>query len=73
MLYIAVFIYEYKYKNHLRLFRYIYGGKTSLEEYDESNLFWLKIKNSMKQYFDLIYQASFRNDSFSKLQKIAKI
>ncbi|GET03220.1 kinase-like domain-containing protein [Rhizophagus clarus] len=41
--------------------RYIYGGRLSLEEYDTS-------KNWVEQNFNLVYQTSFENDFFLKLQ-----
>src|SRR6266498_1343488 len=72
-------------------FRYIYGGRLSLKEYDTSDIikvlvaaselslqelithlqsFLIENKtNWMEQNFDLIYQKSFENDSFSELQK----
>src|SRR3954452_16470915 len=72
-------------------FRYIYGGKLSLEEYDASDIIKIlftarelrihelipylqtflieKKANWMEQNFSLIYQTSFENDSFLKLQK----
>src|SRR3954452_4561118 len=71
-------------------FRYIYGGRLSLEEYDALDIikilvaaselslqhlvfhlqyFLIKNKsNWMEQNFNLIYQTSFRSDTFSKLQ-----
>src|SRR5581483_97550 len=75
-------------------FWYIYGGRLSLEEHDNSNIIKLLIaanelslqeliihlqsflienkKNWMKQNFNLIYQTSFENDSFLKLQSFCK-
>src|SRR6266498_4830256 len=72
-------------------FRYIYGGRLSLEEYDNSDIIKILVAanelslqelitylqsflienkaNWMEQNFDLIYQISFENDSFLKLQK----
>ncbi|EXX57601.1 carbohydrate-binding module family 13 protein [Rhizophagus irregularis DAOM 181602=DAOM 197198] len=71
--------------------RYIYSGKLSLNEYDNSDIiqiliaanelslqelipylqfFLIENKASwMEQNFNLIYQTSFENDSFSELQK----
>ncbi|CAB4440683.1 unnamed protein product [Rhizophagus irregularis] len=73
------------------LLKYIYGGKLSLNEYDNSDIIQILIaanelgfqelipylqsfliKNEaswMEQNFNLIYQTSFKNDSFSELQK----
>src|SRR5690242_6693783 len=73
------------------LFRYIYGGKISLEKYNPQDIvgilvtcnelglqelvphlqtFLVENKSSwMEQHFDLIYKASFDNESFSTLQK----
>src|SRR6266480_4565783 len=72
-------------------YRYIYGGRLSLEEHDTLDIikilvaanelslqdltlhlqsFLIQIKaNWMEQNFDLIYETSFENDSFSDLQK----
>ncbi|GBB98673.1 hypothetical protein RclHR1_32990001 [Rhizophagus clarus] len=72
------------------ILRYIYGGRLSLEEYDNSDIikilvaaselslqelithlqsFLIKDKNNwIKQNFNLIFQTSFNNDSFLKLQ-----
>src|SRR6266487_4958524 len=71
-------------------FRYIYGGRLSLEEYDNSDIIKILVaaselnlqelithlqsflienkKNWMEQNFNLVYQTSFENDSFLKLQ-----
>src|SRR6266498_4728603 len=72
-------------------FRYIYGGKLSLEEHDISDIIKILVTanelslqklipylesflienkaNWMEQNFNLIYQTSFENNSFLKLQK----
>src|SRR2546430_7152403 len=71
-------------------FRYIYGGRLSLEEYDNSDIIKILVaaselnlqelithlqsflienkKTWLEQNFNLIYQTSFENDSFLKLQ-----
>ncbi|CAB4440704.1 unnamed protein product [Rhizophagus irregularis] len=73
------------------ILRYIYNGKLSLNEYDNSDIIQILIAanelslqelipylqsflienkaNWMEQNFNLIYQTSFENDSFSELQK----
>ncbi|GBB90462.1 hypothetical protein RclHR1_17420002 [Rhizophagus clarus] len=70
--------------------RYIYGGRLSLEEYDNSDIVKILVtaselnlqelitylqsflienkRNWIEQNFDLIFQTSFNNDSFLKLQ-----
>src|SRR5436190_22980253 len=72
-------------------FRYIYGGRLSLEQYDTSDIieilvaanelglqeliayiqsFLIKNKSKwMKKNFNLVYQTSFKFDSFLELQK----
>src|SRR5205823_3921730 len=69
---------------------YIYGGRLSLDEYDNSDIIKILVtaselnlqeliihlqsfliknkKNWMEQNFNLVYQTSFENDSFLKLQ-----
>ncbi|UZN99025.1 uncharacterized protein OCT59_000307 [Rhizophagus irregularis] len=74
------------------LLRYIYGGRLSLEEYDDisdvikilviasklnlqelipyiESFLIINKTNWLEQNFDLVYQTSFENDSFLKLQK----
>ncbi|GES83726.1 carbohydrate-binding module family 13 protein [Rhizophagus clarus] len=73
------------------ILRYIYGGKLSLEEYDDLDIFNILVAanelslqeliphlqsflienkmNWMKQNFNLVYQTSFKNNSFLELQK----
>ncbi|EXX52111.1 uncharacterized protein OCT59_021265 [Rhizophagus irregularis] len=74
--------------------RYIYGGKISFEEFDNSDIVKIMIAanelslhelipylesflienkaNWVEENFDLIYETSFENNSFSKLQKYCK-